>query len=87
MPTAAEIAQAILDAPIGDTAWPARTVRDVLKDVEAQRDGLEGGGAAKGKTPHAIAAGSPLGKLLAVPAAVAALTVKVDQLAADPASS
>lgn len=65
MPTAVEIAEALLDAPIGDTAWPNRTVRQVLRDLAAERDGLVGGGAAEGHTPHTIPASSPLGKLLA----------------------
>lgn len=65
MPTAAEIAEAILNAKIGDTAWPNRTVRQAIADGAALRDGLVGSGAAAGKTAHTIPAGSPLGKLLA----------------------
>ena len=40
MPSAQEIAQAILDAPIGSKNYPNRTVRQVLNDLSNERDAL-----------------------------------------------
>jgi hypothetical protein len=85
MPTAAEIAKALLAEPIGDKAHPGRTVGDVLRDVAKLRGVLVGDAA---DTKNAgMSPAAPLSKLLAVPSDVEEIVAKVDELAATSASS
>lgn len=71
-----KLANAVLDAKIGDSAWPNRTVRQALADSAAQRDALNNGGSAAGKKPHVLDPVSVLGKLAVTPGNVSqALTM------------
>jgi GH25 family lysozyme M1 (1,4-beta-N-acetylmuramidase) len=62
---------------VGSDAYPARTVEDFFNDFWGMRDPLVVGSS---KTP-ALPAGSPLAKLIAMPAQLAALQAQVASLA------
>jgi hypothetical protein len=67
----AAVPEVELKDPIGSKAYTTRTVGQAFNDVEGLRDNLWGDAAGTKAMP--LPAGSPLGKLLATPAAVASL--------------
>lgn len=75
--TTREKADMNLTDKVGSEEYPSRDVQDFFKDFWGMRDNLVVG---PSKTP-ALPAGSPLAKLLALPAQVAALTATVTALA------
>lgn len=75
----AAIGGAVLDAEVGNTAYPNRKYRQFVNDEWALRDHEIGD--ATGANANPLSPTSPLGKLLALPTTVDAIKAAVDKLA------